>query len=33
MISKRFYEQLEKIASERHIEIEDLLKDLRNALI
>lgn len=33
MISKGFYEQLETIASERHIEIEDVLTAVRTALI
>lgn len=33
MISKGFYEQLETIATERHIEIEDVLTAVRTALI
>ena len=33
MISKGFYEQLETIASERHIEIEDVLTAVRTALM
>ena len=33
MISKGFYEQLETIAAERHIEIEDVLAAVNTALI
>ena len=33
MISKGFYEQLETIAAERHIEISDVLSAVRTALI
>lgn len=33
MISKGFYEQLETIAAERHIEISDVLVAVRTALI
>lgn len=33
MISKGFYEQLEIIANERHIEIEDVLSAVRTALV
>ena len=33
MISKGFYEQLETIAAERHIEVEDVLATVRTALV
>ena len=33
MISKGFYEQLETIAAERHIEIDDVLAAVKVALI